>query len=213
LYHAGTRSAALRKAGLLLAILLALALGALGRQQALVWRDDQTLFRYMAARLGDDPLAFEAYYRLALGELQKNQPEAALRELEQGLRRDPASVPGWALSGATLAKQGRFEEAVSAFERALALRSAAPGASAGLHNSLGLVLLELHREQEALSHFKLALAEQPRLPGLRLNLAVTLARLGRHREALTECLAILRAAPDDPDAARLLEQLKPYVGG
>lgn len=205
----GRRGAALRGLGAAVGVLLVAGLAVGTRRQVEIWRDNESLFRHMASALGRHPLAFEAYYRLAITRVGQGKPEAALVELDQALQINPSSVTGWALRGSTLAGLRRFDAAAEAFREALRLGADAPTATrAALHNSLGLVLLELHREGEALPHFQEALAAQPQFPEVRRNLAVTLARLGRYEEAREACLAVLRASPDDSGAAQLLGQLK-----
>jgi tetratricopeptide (TPR) repeat protein len=79
---------------------------------------------------------------------------------------------GHNMEGILLHHEGRFEEAIAAFERAEALGHRAAASNRG--NSL----LELGRTREALRAHELATQREPDSPGARYNLALTQLRLG-----------------------------------
>lgn len=94
-------------------------------------------------------------------ELQRMTQTARSRSLPYELRarlripphsRSPWTALGWRMHGAD-----RFEEAIPAFERALA---EAPGDTAAL-NGMGHTLLELHRAREARTYFERSLRVAP----------------------------------------------------
>jgi tetratricopeptide (TPR) repeat protein len=69
-----------------------------------------------------------------------------------------------------------------------------------------LALLEAHQQhyKEAVPLYRQALAINPDLPGLRLNLGLALFKDGQLKEAITEFAALLKEAPpNSPDAQRL----------
>jgi tetratricopeptide (TPR) repeat protein len=69
-----------------------------------------------------------------------------------------------------------------------------------------LALLEARQERykEAIPHYRKALAIDPRVPGLRLNLGLALFKDGQLKEAIPEFARLLKAAPpDSADAQRL----------
>lgn len=76
------------------------------------------------------------------------------------------------MEGILLHHEGRFDEAIAAFERAEALGHRAAASNRG--NSL----LELGRTREALRAHKLAVQHEPESPGARYNLALTQLRIG-----------------------------------
>jgi tetratricopeptide (TPR) repeat protein len=92
--------------------------------------------------------------------------------LRWALARDENNDEAVNLEGILLHNEGRFEEAVAAFERAEALGSV-PAAS-----NRGNSLLELGRAQEALAAHRIAIACDPHNAGARYNCALTELRLG-----------------------------------
>jgi tetratricopeptide (TPR) repeat protein len=138
--------------------------------------------------------------------------------------------------GAVFFQQGRLQEAVSHYQRALQIEPD----YATAHNELGMALVRLGRLTEAIGHYEQALRIRPdfaeadnnlanalawsdRLPeavghyerALRIkpdfaeahnNLGVVLTRLGRRQEAIGHLEQALRIRPDYADARHNLEQ-------
>jgi tetratricopeptide (TPR) repeat protein len=96
--------------------------------------------------------------------------------------------------GGLLQAQGKLEEALFSFDRALALD---PDYSEAL-NARGTILFALGRMDEALSSFGKAIALKPHAADGFYNRAVALQKLGRLEEALA---SYDRAAELDPNAA------------
>ncbi len=92
--------------------------------------------------------------------------------LRWALARAPEHPEALNMKGILLHKEGRFSEAIEAFERAEALGHLAASSNRG--NSL----LDLGRMNEALSAHDLAVGRDPQHPGARYNLALTQIRLG-----------------------------------
>src|SRR5574340_132453 len=92
-------------------------------------------------------------------------------------------------------RSGRLEEAEKAYRELLAVFPH-PGV---LHN-LGLVLVRLRRDSEAVHCFEASLAARPADHNVRLALANALLHCNRPEEALARCDEILAAAPDRRDA-------------
>ena len=88
------------------------------------------------------------------------------------LSRDPANAEAANMQGILLHTEGRFQEAVDAFERAEALGSKPAPSNCG--NSL----LDLGRMQAALKAHETAVKRDPTHPGALYNLALTRHRLG-----------------------------------
>jgi len=130
--------------------------------------------------------------------------------------------------GIALSLDGRFDEAIAAFERALAVdpsfdegrvnlaktlakanrfeeairhyRQALRGmdGDAPLHHSLAVALDQSGRHAEAIEEYRRTLALQPDHPLAHYNLGLALKGLGRCEEALRELEESLRRHPDDP---------------
>ena len=81
--------------------------------------------------------------------------------------------------GVECARQGRLEDAVACFRRAVELDPKCAEA----HSNLGNALREQGRPEEALLHLNRALECKPDLPEARLNLAVVLEERGELEEA------------------------------
>jgi tetratricopeptide (TPR) repeat protein len=133
------------------------------------------------------PAECEKYLRRAL-ELNPNQVEtliawcqfavsqrdlpAAWAWIERALQIDPGQNEAVNMKGILLHNQGRFAEAVAAFERAEALGNRAAPSNRG--NSL----LDMGRMDEALRAHQTAVARDPTHAGAAYNLALTQLRLG-----------------------------------
>jgi tetratricopeptide (TPR) repeat protein len=74
-----------------------------------------------------------------------------------------------------------------------------PPQIARVHYAIGGLLVGSGRDEEALDHFRKALAGDPELQGAELSLANTLARTGRFEEAVSVYGEALKARPDDPE--------------
>lgn len=142
---------------------------------------------------------------LALAEAlrQSGEParaEEALAEAGQCLPGDPEVANRL---GILRKSQGRLEEAVTCYRRAL---ERAPD-RAGIHNNLGLALLAQDRHPEALAAFDEALGLRPGWPEAMVNRAAALARMGRHADAEKAARRAVEAAPDSPAALAALAAL------
>jgi tetratricopeptide (TPR) repeat protein len=95
-----------------------------------------------------------------------------------------------------LAGQGRMDEAITHYERTLALR---PGAAAA-HNNLGTALMARGEMDEARRHCEEALRLKPDYAEAHNNLGSVLARSGRREEGIRQYEEALRLKPDYPEA-------------
>lgn len=93
----------------------------------------------------------------------------------------PAECSALCAAGVKLAGEGRYQEALEAFERVVSLCPA----HADAHQNRGAALMELARYEEALEALDVALSFHSRDPMAHRNRATVLLRLGRRREALS----------------------------
>ena len=98
-----------------------------------------------------------------------------------------------------LEQQGRYAEAEAAWLTLLKAHSQNPEPYA----QIGLIEARQQHYKEAVPYYRKALAINPAVPGLRLNLALALFKAGELQQALPEFEALLKAAPPgSPDALR-----------
>ena len=119
----------------------------------------------------------------------------------------------------TLEHEGRLTEAEAAWS---ALAKQYPARAEPLAH-LGLIESKQERYADAIKHYKRAMALNPQMPGLRLNLGLALFKAGDYQQAIAELEPLRKAHPNDQqltiligmseyglshyaDAARLLKQ-------
>ena len=95
-----------------------------------------------------------------------------------------------------LKMEGRFDEAVNSYERALEIQPSHLEA----HTNLGLTLWRLGKLQEAVSHLQQALVIKPDFAEGRYNLASAYLQMGRTDDARIEYEQATRLRPDFPQA-------------
>jgi tetratricopeptide (TPR) repeat protein len=153
------------------------------------------------------------------------------------LKKNPACWMAENNLGNWLLQQGRADEAMTHYLRALELKPDYPEAHYNLanvlarqgqadnaaehlqtavrfdpkytkaHHNLGTLLLGAGKFEEAISHFEKALELQPRLTAARVNLAVALNRLNRKSEAIAQLRQALTTNPNDFEAQHFLQEL------
>lgn len=110
--------------------------------------------------------------------------------------------------GVALNDEGRHEEAVMWYRRALSVRPVYPEA----HSNLGVALVALGRSREALSHYEEALRVWPDYANAHNNMGTALAKLGDTQRAAMHYQAALNANPYYPEAHNNLAQLMTRAG-
>jgi Flp pilus assembly protein TadD/mono/diheme cytochrome c family protein len=109
---------------------------------------------------------------------------------------DPDDVEAHGRLGHLLVGEGRAGAALPHLEAA---RRRRPGAWGVLHN-LGVATAALGRHEDAVRHFRAALALNDAYPATHQSLATTLALMGRDEQAVVHYEAALALRPDDADA-------------
>lgn len=174
---------------------LVVLLGVLSRTQAGIYRDAETLYRYVLSR---NPSCWMAHNNL--GRVLLDSPgrvEEAELHLRQAIRLNPGSSMSHYNLGALYEKlPDRLDDAVLEYEQAASI---SPG-FAEAHDALGKVLLLKGRSSEAIQRFSAALRLKPEDPRTHNNLGVALARVGRPAEALPHFDAALRLDPEFVEA-------------
>jgi tetratricopeptide (TPR) repeat protein len=161
------------------AVLLAwaLALVPVSRARALVWHDDERLWRDALAHAPD--LA-HAHSNLGLYLVAAGRADEALTHLERAVAAEPGD-PRWQVNlAAALVSKGDLAQARAVLERALAQS----GSLAAAHGTLAVIALKEGRAEEALSHAERGASLHPGNPQLEVHVAEALAAVGRHEEAI-----------------------------
>ena len=125
-----------------------------------------------------------------------NAPEAALKDFEYVLERDPNHARAHYGRGVALVQLRRWSEALNAFGQTLALDAA----MAEAYNTRGTLYLWQGRAEEALADFEQVVALLPEQSTGYLNRANALRELGRFEDALADYSRALQIQPDSTEA-------------
>ncbi len=140
------------------------ALALLSWQQALIWRDTESLWRHAVAVT---PECASCSVSLGHWLIQHGSPSEGLEHLERALALSPDRVWLHISIATTLGDLGRVPEAIAHYERVLDRcdRDMAPcrQEAAAAHANLGLTLDRLGRAEEARRHFGRAIELEPGL--------------------------------------------------
>jgi protein O-GlcNAc transferase len=165
--------------------------------------------------LAHAPDSFDALYFLGIIRFQQQHYAQALDLMEAALRIRP-DAQAFTHHGSVLQKLGRPAEALTSYDKALALRSDLPDA---LYNR-AMALSELKRFQDALKSYDEFLALRPQDADALCHRALTLLDLERHADALAALDEALLLHPRDPamltargSALRGLRRLEDALAG
>jgi tetratricopeptide (TPR) repeat protein len=156
------------------------------------------------------PSSFAARHMLGVLKAQTGAPAEALELIGAALALKP-DAPNVLFNYANVLKSvGRTDEALAAYERALAVRPDYPAAQAAAEQTRGLLAEALNRSgndlraagraEEAMANYERALILAPHYADALNNRAVALWSLGRFEEALAGFDAALAARPDYVEA-------------
>ncbi|NOS68148.1 MAG: tetratricopeptide repeat protein, partial [Candidatus Peribacteraceae bacterium] len=234
LLQAENRVPAFVRRGMLpLAILFLLFLSFLSSIQSSVWKDSETLSRYVTqvspnARLGhlwygnalreagksdealaeyDLALSFKddpkVFYNRALAREEQGQPDAAVADYQKALTLSPDYALAHINLGRLLYGQGKKDEARTHF---VAATVAAPLLAMPFFN-LGVLEGEARHFDLAADFYRQALDRDPDLHDARANLAIALLALGKNQEAVDQLKETLKRDPENLTALATLEKL------
>jgi tetratricopeptide (TPR) repeat protein len=129
--------------------------------------------------------------------LKKGQYAAAIAEWEEILRMDPGDAKAENNIGSVLMREGKLEEAITHFERALQLHNPDAGQ---VHDNIGVVLMQERKLSEAMGQFEKALELNPYSDQAHLDLGIALAQEGRLDDAIAQFEKALMLNPDSDRA-------------
>jgi len=107
-----------------------------------------------------------------------------------------ADISAQAAKAQTLEQQGKFSDAIEAWQQLLRID---PSDAAALA-SIGIDYSRLGRYQEASAEYRKALAIRPNLPGIHLNLGLAEFKQGRFESAIPALEAASRQSPQNGQA-------------
>lgn len=149
----------------------------------------EPMFRRYLARYPNDPVAL---YSLAAVLMNRHQVDEALGLLAHGTQVAPTFAPLWFAYGTASQAAGQREQALKAYDRALALK---PDYVEALVNS-GAVLRELHQHAQALDRFMRVLAINPNYENALGNCAIMLSEFKRSEEATAMFARLMAINPN-----------------
>jgi protein O-mannosyl-transferase len=132
-----------------------------------------------------------ALAQLGRMELTSGRSAEAVALLQQAAARDPQPR----ILGTLALAQGKVEEAIPHFERAVAN---APD-DADARNDLAAALARVGRDQEALANYEAAIRVAPNQYDARMNLGALLGRLGRSADALEQFKQAAKLRPQSTE--------------
>jgi tetratricopeptide (TPR) repeat protein len=154
-----------------------------------------------------------ALYHNALGAVLLNIgrfPDAQV-EFEKAVQLDATYADAYHNLGSAYAEQGKWEEAIGAYKKALAQPIYAKPQST--YNNLGYAYWALDRRKEAEEAFRAALQLDPKLVPSHFWLGVVLEREGRKAEAKAHFQAARDLEPSSTLGKRAADVLKAMGGG
>jgi hypothetical protein len=131
---------------------------------------------------------------------------AAERELLQSLAEEPRDARTWTNLGILYARTGRYANAATALQQAAPL--ARPADVSQIQDNLGMILLHLGREDEAVGAFEASVAADPNRAQPRISLAQILLKRGDRARARVLLDEAVRAPEITPEEATWVERLR-----
>ena len=173
-----------------------------------------------AQRTEVQKLQARAAYDRALSYLNDKQPAPAMTALQEAISVNPSSpvyrdtlgeldpiyADAYFHLGTALAEARRWEEAVTAYKKALSLPTLTIPESA--NQNLGLALYHLKRYQEAEQTLRFAISLDPRLQAAYYNLGLVFVAENRKEEAKAAFRQASQLGPDSPVGQAAQDRLK-----
>jgi len=177
-----------------------------------------------------DQIAISDYEMFSDDSVKKACARIQAVKIRRHLARDPEDIEAYSILGMALMKLGKTEEAIQAWQSAVALKPfnfeinnllafaftklenleqaihyynkalRIRPNSSTAHSNMGLVLIQLGRFDAAISHLSEALRFAPDTIGTHNNLGAALARQGKIKEAIHHFSEVLRLKPNDVEA-------------
>jgi tetratricopeptide (TPR) repeat protein len=166
--------------------------------------DDRRLFQAALTEYRDAQLAVadmpQAHLNLAILYARQGQTEEAERAYRKAVSLDPYLIPAYANLAQLYNAQDRNAEAEEALREGITRVPVGQSALGGeLYYSLGLLLAEEKRLEEAVQALAAASQQLPERARVHYNYGLALQQLGRRREAEAALFKATQIAPQDPE--------------
>ena len=155
--------------------------------QASRWRDTDTLFQYTLSVTRDN-LVIEYNYGYVL--MQRGEYERAVHHFAEALRIEPRFFAALLYMALSLEQQGKPDDAISYYERALAVRP-----TPEVRTNLGLILAREGRFSEAVAQLSEVLRLNPNSAEAHNNLGGVLLMAGQPEQSVSYLRTALRLNP------------------
>ena len=174
-------------------------LAGLSFAQARHWRSTETLF---TRTLQSNPQSYLGAFSIGDEYLRGGHPEQSLPWLQKSLAINPDYLEAQISLGMAWVQSGNIEAAIDHYHAVIARNPSTLGSRArsvaSLHNNLGMLLLQIGREDEATEHFRTAVQMFPRSLNAHLNLGNVAMANGRYSDALAEFEKARELSPNNP---------------
>ncbi len=137
-----------------------------------------------------------AHHHLGQIYQRQGQPEAAARQFEQAIARQPDYFSAYLNLGIVLQRRGKLKEALACYHKALELKPD----SAATYDNIGTVLHEQKRLAEAIAHYEKAIELNPKDANAYSNLGTARLEQGDLEGAIATCQQAIHLKPDHVDA-------------
>jgi len=143
------------------------------------------------------------------GGMQMKSPDE-IRRLEQVAKLAPKNVEAWITLGNALMDSSRFNEAVDAYQKALALDPK----NVDVRVDMGTCYRGLKKPENAIEEYRKAVKINPNHLNAHRNMAVVLAfDLHEKKQAIKEFEKYLELAPNAPDANNIRQSIRELSAG
>ena len=163
--------------------------------------------KHLRAALAIDPAFMPAYRHLAELHFAQQQPDEALKLLNQAVALEPRASVTYYNRGIVLKSMGRKSEAVADFEKAGKM-GLDPDRAKRANLESGLIKNSEGKHAEALKFFEKSLDVDPFYYLAEKNLAFTHYSMKNYDQALFHFQALVRIDPSDQDVSKALASIK-----
>jgi protein O-mannosyl-transferase len=169
-----------------------LILGALTWAQAKVWRDTQTLWKYVITVSPDSSIA---HYNLGKNFETQGKANQAIELYRRALTLNPGYADAHHNLARLLARTGQPEEAVKLYRRALEIKPE----DADTHNNLGLLLARRGDLADSLKEFEKAVQVDANYSRAYFNMGRVFAQQGELEKAVFNYQQAFKLNPNEPE--------------